>query len=208
MKKKKKKRHVKIHHIVFLIVLLVVNSTAWFIYVNTVQNSLDVHVKAWDVNFEAGENEISGMVDVTVDDLYPGMDDYNYELTARNRSEVSASINYEILEANIFGEIIKTAEGKRNSNEEVLDTDISSDEFEENLASEYPFKITFSLSDNTMSAGTGKSVYHVNVVWPYEQGNDELDTEWGIRSASFKSSNPNSPSITFKIKIKITQNAS
>ena len=64
------------------------------------------------------------------------------------------------------------------------------------------------LSDNTMSAGTGKSVYHVNVVWPYEQGNDELDTEWGIRSASFKSSNPNSPSITFKIKIKITQNAS
>lgn len=208
MKKKKKKRRIKIYRIVFLIVLLVVNSTAWFIYVNTVQNNLDVHVKAWDVNFEAGENEVSGMVNVTVDDLYPGMDDYDYELTARNRSEVTASINYEILEANIFGEVIKTIEGKRNSNEEVLETDISSADFEEQLANDYPFKIRFSLSDNTMTAGTGTSVYHVNVVWPYEQGNDELDTEWGIRSASFKSSNPTSPSISFKIKIKITQNAS
>lgn len=207
MKKKKKKRRIKIHQILFLIVLLVVNTTAWFIYVNTVQNHMDVHVKAWDVNFEAGDNEVSNTVNVQVDDIYPGMTDYVYELTARNRSEVSATVTYEILEANILGDVIKTVEGKTQSHEEVLDTDVTSSEFEQQLASDYPFKITFGLTNQVMESGNGSSVYSVNIVWPYEQGDDETDTEWGIRSASFKNTHPSTPSITLKIKIKITQNA-
>lgn len=207
-KNKKKKRLVRIHQLLLLIMLLLVNSTAWFIYVNTVENTMNVHVKAWDVTFEAGDSEIVDTVEVTVDDLYPGMDDYSYDLTAHNRSEVSATLTYEILEANILGDYIITKEGRIERHEAEVATDPTSAELELQLKEDYPFEITFDLTNSVMSSGNGSSTYTVNAVWPYEQGNDELDTEWGIAAATYKSQYPAEPSITLKIKIKITQNAS
>lgn len=207
-KGKKKKRLLRVHQLLFLIMLLIVNSTAWFIYVNTVENTMNVHVKAWDVTFEAGDSEIIDTIDVQVDDLYPGMENFTYDLEAHNRSEVTATVTYEILEANILGDVYYTIEGRAERHEEPLATDMSSSEFETMLATDYPFTISFYLTNALMNSGNGSSTYSVNVVWPYEQGNDELDTEWGIRAAQFKSTHPSEPSIILKIKIKITQNAS
>lgn len=207
-KSKKKKKFLKIHQLFFLIMLLIVNSTAWFIYVNTVENTMNVHVKAWDVTFEAGDNEITDTIDVVVDDLYPGMDNYTYNLQAYNRSEVTATVSYELLEINVLGQSVVTVEGRAERNETPLATDPTSAELEADLGSEYPFKITFGLTNSLMNSGNGSATYSVNVVWPYEQGDDEADTEWGINASTYKSTHPTEPSITLKIKIKITQNAS
>lgn len=208
MKKgKKKKKLLRIHQLFFLIMLLIVNSTAWFIYVNTVENTMNVHVKAWDVTFEAGDSEIVDTIDVTIDDLYPGMDNYTYNLKAYNRSEVSATVSYELLEINILGENTTTVEGRSDKHESPVATDPTSSELESSLNSDYPFKITFGLTNSLMNSGNGSSTYSLNVVWPFEQGDDEADTEWGINASTYKSTHPAEPSITLKIKIKITQNA-
>ena len=209
MKKgKKKKKLLRIHQLLFLIMLLIVNSTAWFIYVNTVENTMNVHVKAWDVTFEAGDSEIVDTIDVTVDDLYPGMQNFTYDLQAHNRSEVTATVSYVLLEANILGDHYITEEGRAEVGQQVQTGDLTSAELEEMLAEDYPFTISFSLTNALMNSGNGSSTYSVNVVWPYEQGNDELDTEWGINAATYKSTHPAEPSIILRIKIKITQNAS
>ena len=57
---KKKNRHsFSLIRILFLIFLLMGNTLAWFIYVTRIDNSVSVHVKAWDVVFQDGEDEVS-----------------------------------------------------------------------------------------------------------------------------------------------------
>ena len=60
-------KRVKPSRLIFLAVLLAVNTYAWFIYVNTVSNSVDVHVKSWKIDFTSGDTPITDYVNVFVD---------------------------------------------------------------------------------------------------------------------------------------------
>ena len=66
-------KRIKISHILILIILLAGNSYAWFIYVNNVSNSVDVHVRAWRIDFDDGNTPVTEVVDVVVNNVYPGM---------------------------------------------------------------------------------------------------------------------------------------
>ena len=110
-KSKKNKRKLLILRLVFVFFLVVSNTFAWFIYITRVDNSVNVHVKSWDVTFQSGEHEISNNVVVDIENLYPGMADFSYEIKAFNKSEVSATLSYTILEARIFEDVYVTVEG-------------------------------------------------------------------------------------------------
>lgn len=206
MFKHKKNNILKPSRLIFLIVLLASNTFAWFIYATKIDNSIEVHVKAWNVVFEAGDSTVSNIVNLTVDDLYPGMQDYEYQIKAYNRSEVPATLSYQLLEARVFDTEYITVEGRIPRNEEALETDLTSVELMNKLANDYPFSITISISSNTIALGNGEETYTLNVVWPYESGNDELDTSYGINAASYRTAHPTSSCIALKIKIIITQN--
>ena len=47
--------------------------------------------------------------------------------------------------------------------------------------------------------------FRVLVNWPYESGDDELDTYWGKKSYDFKNDNPGENEIEIKVKITATQ---
>ena len=85
---------------------------------------------------------------------------------------------------------------------------MTSDQLITKLANDYPFTISFDMSSDTIELGDGEEAYIIGVVWPYENNNDELDTEWGINAARYKESNPSNSSIALKVKIMITQNLS
>ncbi len=191
--------------LIILILLFVGNTFAWFIYATKIDNSISVHVKAWNVVFEAGDNTVTDTVNLNVDNIYPGMEDYEYEIKAYNRSEVNASLSYKILEARIFDNLYITADGRAERNEEVLPGDFTSDLLESRLLNDYPFKISIDISNNFIDPETGEEKYTFKVVWPYESNNDALDTEWGINAATYKKNNPSNSSIALKIKIIITQ---
>ena len=76
---------------------------------------------------------------------------------------------------------------------------------EEQLAEDYPFSITLAISTSSMVAETGSTTYEITIAWPYESGDDELDTEWGTRAYDFKQDNPTDPCISLVVKIYITQ---
>ena len=203
---KKKKRHIlKPSRLIFLIVLLAGNTFAWFIYATKINMDVSVHVRAWNVVFEAGQNELSNDVSLTVDSIYPGMDDYEYQITAYNHSEVSASMTYQILSARILDDEYITAEEKQRQGLTVTGDELTSDEIEEMLAEDYPFTITFATSSDTIQYGTGIETYTLSVVWPYESNDDETDTLWGSNAYTYKESNPTSPSIALKIRLTIIQ---
>ena len=202
---KKKKRKISLVRIIFLIFLVLSNTLAWFIYVTRIDNSVSVHVKSWDVVFQDGENEISTTLDILVDNIYPGMEDFHYDISAYNKSEVSAYLTYKILEADIFGTSYITKEGREERKEEEQQGDMSSAELEEKFKNDYPFSLTIGVSNTHISEENGMEEYHVNLVWPYEGKSDEEDTRWGINAATYHKNNPGKPGMVLKIKISITQ---
>lgn len=205
MIKKKKKIKIKLSRIIFLIVLVTANTFAWFIYATKVDSNISVHVKAWNIVFQAGENEVVNTININVGDIYPGMDDYSYSVEAYNYSEVAADLHYTILEARILNDRYVTIEGRAEYNEQVLPTDLTSQALENKLLNDYPFAISFDASNDTLSVGNGYETCTLSVVWPYENNQDQLDTYWGMQAYNYKESNPSTSSIAIKIKITITQ---
>lgn len=208
MAKPSKKKNIKLFRLLVLVVLTSANTFAWFIYATKIDGSVSVHVKGWDVLFEAGENEVTNIINVNVDSLYPGMNDYHYEIKAYNRSEVSASLSYEILEVRLLNNTYISEEGRTYYNQTIQPTDMTSVELENALLNDYPFSLEISKSNTNIQAGNGIEKVNFDLVWPYENNNDEIDTEWGINASNYKKSNPSSPTIAIKIKIIITQNPS
>ncbi len=203
-----RRRRIKPTRIVILIFFVIANTFAWFIYATRVDNDISVHVRSWNVIFEAGDNQITNNVNLNVDSIYPGMTDYLYEINAYNRSEVSATLTYQLLEATIFGDQYITTTGRIERGEAPVVTDLTSAQLENKLANDYPFSIFLDISDTIIDQGTGQETYSFNVVWPYEQNDDETDTYWGMRAAYFKESNPLDSCISIKVKLVITQNLS
>lgn len=203
-----KLKKVKPTRLIILLFFVISNTFAWFIYATKVDTDVTVHVRSWNVVFQAGENEVTDTVNLNVDSIYPGMTDYLYEITAYNHSEVNASLSYVLLEANILGQEYVTVDGRIERGEAAVATDISSGSLESILANNYPFTITLGTTNSTIQLGTGSEQFQFSVVWPYEQNDDATDTYWGIRAADYKTAYPALPSITIKAKIIITQNLS
>lgn len=206
MNNKKKDRILKYSRLIFIIVLLASNTFAWFIYATKIDNRVQVHVKAWNVVFEAGDTAIENTVNVSVENVYPGMEDYEYQIKAYNRSEVSASMSYQLLEARILNDEYITVEGRTSRGESAVATDLTSQELMNRLTNNYPFSITIATSSGTIDSEDGEETYTLSLVWPYESGNDELDTQWGINAAAYKEAHPTDSSIALKLKVIITQN--
>ena len=192
--------------LIFFAVLIVANTFGWFIYITRVDNNVSVHVKSWDVVFQSGDKEITNTVQLDIDSLYPGMEDYNYEINAYNKSEVSATFSYTILEANILGEQYTSIEQKQEAGEEILPTDKTSAELETMFRNDFPFSMQIDISTSTIEHSDGNALFSITVVWPYENDNDTEDTRWGIAASNYKKANPDKPSITMKIKIQVIQN--
>ena len=197
-------KRVKLSHLILLTVLLAANSYAWFIYVNNVSNKINVHVRAWKVDFE-DDGQVVEEVNVAVDNAYPGMADYEKEVTAHNYSDLPATASYKILEANIMGDSYVTVEGKQDAGQTLSGTELTSAQLETKLANDYPFTFTFNLSQTSLVALTGTTDYSITLEWPYDSGDDEADTYWGVRAYEFKEDNPSDPCIMLKIKIYVTQ---
>ena len=199
------KKVIKPKNIIVLIILLTSNTFAWFIYATKVQNEMSAHVGAWDILFEAGDSPIVDYINVSIDNMYPGMEDFHYELKAYNKSEVGASLTYTLLSADIMGDVYYTKEGRNEANEEVTERDLTSEELIKVLKDNYPFKFDFSVSSSNLDADIGEAFYYIDANWPFESGNDELDTKWGIKASEYKKQHPDKPSIILKIKIYISQ---
>lgn len=200
-------KKIKISHLIFLAVLLAANSYAWFIYVNNVSNRLDVHVRAWKVDFE-DDGQVVEEVNVEVNNAYPGMTNYSKSVVAHNYSDLPATASYKILYASIMGTEYYSQEGKADAGLTVTGDEPTAAELEEMLTGDYPFTFGFNLSETDLVALTGTSTYTVSLQWPYESGDDEADTYWGVEAYNYKEDNPTEPSIKLRIKIYITQDNS
>ena len=72
------------------------------------------------------------------------------------------------------------------------------------LQNNYPFKLTLGVDQSEIDIGA-KASFRVGLDWPYESGNDELDTYWGKKSYSYKQDYPGEKQIEIIVKLTASQ---
>ncbi len=188
-------KKIKIKNLIILLLLLIFNSYAWFVYTTKVSGELSAHVSAWDVQFVAKDGGVSSYMNIEVAKIYPGMDDFEQTITVQNRGEVNIELSYEIEQVKILDESFTIDE----------ENGVTSENIEEKLKNDYPFKIIIEKDDTQLMNGTGDGSFKVKVVWPYESGDDESDSKWGIKAYDFYQKNPDEKCIEMKLLLKAAQ---
>lgn len=187
-------KKIKIRNLIILIILLAFNAYAWFVYATRVSMNLSVHVSSWNVEFVSGEEEITTNMEIVVDRIYPGMEDFERIIEVHNKGETPAVLTYEIESLQIMGETFEVSE----------ESGLTSDDIQ-NMISEYPFKINIESGDNSVIQENEQGEYRITVTWPFESGDDELDTYWGNRAYEYYEENPDGEGIVLKLSLTATQ---
>ncbi len=187
-------KRVRISTLILLLITFSSTTFAWFIYATKISSGLTAHIETWDVKFTADDNNISEYINFVIPDLYPGMANYSDGITAYNFGEKQATITYQIISAKILGTVYTVDE-----------VTLTTGQLTNILADDFPFKIELELTNDILSPNSGTTRFNINVTWPYESGNDDLDTYWGKRSFDFTNNNPTLPSIEIQLKISAIQ---
>ncbi|MBQ7104429.1 MAG: hypothetical protein IJN90_01085 [Bacilli bacterium] len=234
-KLQKKKTAIKIRAFIMAGFLLAVNSFAWFVFISNGNGNITADVISWDIVFLDQEEQVE-MLDINLDDLYPGMSNFSRDIVVKNRSDLDATFKYEVEGVIVYGK------------EYVVEDYIAS------LQNDFPFKISFTHNKNDLAIGE-KLNFTVSVTWPFESSNeyyklnelysymdlvnyytlsngtytkvnitesnfdsyvknglyvesDDADTFWGETSVTYKEQFPEESAITLKVKLIVTQKVS
>ena len=106
---KKKKKSVlgiffsrnKIGFFLLVFFTLVANAFAWFIYSQIVSTEVTANVKAWNITMN-GEHD--GVLEFTLDDLYPGMTDHTETVMIANTGDLDARVTFSIHSITVMGQ--------------------------------------------------------------------------------------------------------
>jgi len=201
MKKEKKKnnliikigRKIRIRHIVLLIMLLLVNSYAWFIFSTKVSMGLTGHVASWSINFTSGSGDQVTYMTLHVDRVYPGMEEASEILNIANTGTEDADLNYEILSFRIFND------------EYDQSGTLTSEDLEDMLKNDYPFKFDFIRSSEIIDSLIGTATFEITLNWDYESGDDAADTNYGELAYDYYATNPTDPAIEVLLEVQAVQ---
>ena len=182
-------KKIKIRSLVILILLLGFNTYAWFIYATRVASDISVHISSWNVEFSVGENGNVTNLIIDVERIYPGMKNEEKVVTVKNTGEIKAELEYQLYSLKVVDDYYKV--GENITDEEILNK----------INKEYPIKINVTKDDTLLSQGLGNGEFKVTVEWPFESGNDELDTLWGNKAYEYYSKNSEGKSIEIEITL-------
>lgn len=190
-------KKVKIKNLIILIFLLIFNTYAWFIYATRVSADLSVHVSSWNVEFVTGQGDIITNIEILVDRIYPGMETFERTIEVHNKGETKAVLDYEIESLKIMDETYEVNE----------ETGLTTQDIENRIKTEYPFKINIEKNDNQLEQGSKDGYFKITVDWPFDSGDDEKDTMWGNKAYEYYSLHPGEKSIELKLQLIATQQA-
>jgi len=199
-KKKKKnilllylKKH-KIKTLLLLFFALIANTYAWFVYNRVVSTNLTAHIKSWQVTIDGAKDE---ELTFEIDDLYPGMPEYNDTVSLTNDGELDAEVSFSIKSIRILDETYTVGEDG-----------YTVESLQKKLDDEYPFVITLESSTDYVSSGGGTTDLKLYVTWDFGDGDEEkdaIDTYWGEKSYDFTKNNPDTPSLEIVVNVDVSQ---
>ena len=193
---KKHKVYLKLNilSLFFLGVSFISISLAWFAYSGLAKVATDIDVKTWYVEFQKNGEAVSNEIVISLSDIHPGMDTVYESVKILNKGDTDAKLSYSIVSASIL-------------NDSYTSDSLGLDALKDKISHDYPFKINVNLSKNFILSHDDYSMFDLSVSWPFDSGNDALDTEWGMNSYNFQKSEAakaaSDPSYQVKPSIKI-----
>lgn len=192
--KKKVRRRIKLGSVLMLLITFSSTSYAWFLYATKVSTGVSAYIKAWKISFESGETEIEQNMSFEISDIYPGMDSFTDSVTVKNRGETNANISFSYESARVLNAYYNTSGA------------LTSEDLRQHLITDYPFHINV-IQSSPILAPNSQETFSLQVTWPFESGDDDVDTYWGEQAYDFKYNNPDLPCIEVTIKITAVQSA-
>lgn len=190
--KKKILKHIKIKNLIILIFLLLFNTYAWFIYATKVSMDLKAHVTSWDIEFVSNSGEIVTNFEFDVENVYPGMENFEKTIWVNNRGDSNADLKYEIEFLRVMDEYYEV--GDEYSSDDIMQ-----------ILQNYPFKIIIEKNDSEINTASRSGYFKVSIAWDLDSGDDELDTLWGNKAYQYNKDNPDKPSIQLKLNLLASQ---
>lgn len=179
------------YFLIFAILLLSVNAYAWFVYITRVDTSISATVRSWNVMFQVHDNNIASEVTFNVGEIYPGMTDYNDYASIVNTGQTAGEAYFTIKSVQVFNDVY-------------TDDDYSQGELIDVLTANYPFSIDISLTNNIVSPGHTE-YFNIDITWPYESGDDALDTYWGNVAYNYLNNDPTATCISITAEVRVNQ---
>ena len=229
---KKNKKSIKIRAMIMTGFLFAINTFAWFVFITNGDGKINADVIAWDIAFIDEESQTE-LLDIELQDLYPGMEVYSRYIIVKNKSDLDATFAYELQDIYIFGE------------------QYESEDLEESLKNDFPFSIEFDHDKLELDKGDYLN-FASYVVWPFESSepyvklnsaytysegftyytledgeyveayvypmnfpslvetglyleSDDADSYWGEKSVTYREENPEGKALSLKVKLVVTQ---
>ena len=221
------KSDLKIKTVIILVMTLLVNTYAWFIYVDTVSTKLQMHIKGWNFNMTNVDPDNEFLFQV--EEVYPGMDPSSKTMTAQNLGETHSTVRCEFEQIRVFDDVYRV--GQTYTKPDGSTAEYTSDDLFD-LLNSYPFKTTIYFECNSSKRNKtynsssictlnhGKfsrnfSAWYIKfeVTWDYEiagdadavAAQDAIDTEWGEKAYEFKKTNTSDYCVEVKLRVVAEQ---
>ena len=179
------------YFLIFAIILFSLNAYAWFIYISKVDTSIKAKVRSWNVMFQYHDETVASDVVFNVTEMYPGMTPFSDYATIINTGESRGTLDFSIKRVQIFNDVYTNA-------------DYTTAQLVDMLENNYPFKIDIGLTNNYIEPGTNER-FTIDVTWPYESGDDELDTYWGNQAYTYMQSANTTTCISIVAEVRVNQ---
>ncbi len=176
---RKHKALIKINLLTIIMVVISFGSVtfAWFAYSGIASVATEVDVKAWYIEMEQDGSVVTNHINISFDDIYPGMDTVTETITVNNLGDADAILRHYITSARVLDK-------PEDSYTAVDDLD-KSEEIEDILAHDYPFHVNITTDEEVAVARTGSINFNVSISWPLDAGHDDIDSYWGNQAYYF-----------------------
>ncbi len=178
--KRKYKAFIKINLFTLIMIAISFGSVtfAWFGYTGRTNTDAEIDVKAWYIELEHDGSIITNEINVSFDNLVPGMTPQTESITVNNLGDADALLKHSIVSARILDkpEDLYESAGDPSKSEEIEDA----------IAHNYPFRIDIAVSDKVVESKTGIATYDITVSWPLDSGDNQADTYWGNQAYYYK----------------------
>lgn len=163
--------------------MCIFNSYAWFIFATRASSSLQVHVSSWNVSFRVDDQESTTNIIIDVGRIYPGMPDFQKVITVTSAGESKATLSYKYKKVILMGTTYEVGD------------QYTEDDLKNMMEQDNPFKVSVIIDETHLGEENGTGSFTINVTWPFESGDDALDTQWGEEAYEFYEVNGDSSSL-------------
>lgn len=160
--------------IFFIIVSFISGTLAWFAYSGLSDVATEINIRAW--NIEIDKKSSTKDITISLSEISPGMETMSEIINIRNSGDSDAIVKFNLVSARILG---------AEEDNYVVGEDLTTEELQDILANKYPFQINASLSKEYVLKQGGEASLNVSVSWPFDSGNDDLDSTWGTNAYQF-----------------------